>query len=294
MTVPLDLATTLVAIADHGSLDAAAARLHVTAPAVSQRLRTLEGLLGQVLVVRSRPVRLTRAGEVVVGWARQVGHLEADMLGQLGLGEAGPRTVISLAVNADSLATWFIAPLARLSTDLPVTFDLHRDDQDFTARLLESGTVMGAVTSLAAPVPGCRVTALGDMTYRAVASASFASRWFGAGVEADTLCAAPVVDFDRRDDLQTSWLTQMGVDPASPPRHHIPSSADFAAAVTAGLGWGLLPEVHLRDGVTRGDLTALGGPAVTVSLYWQQWKLRSRLLDEVAAHIVTSGPAALR
>jgi hypothetical protein len=60
------LAETLAAVVDEGSLDAAAQRLHITPSAVSQRVKALEEQLGRVLLVRSRPVRTTPAGEAVV------------------------------------------------------------------------------------------------------------------------------------------------------------------------------------------------------------------------------------
>ena len=153
MRVPLELAETLAAIVDEGTLDAAAARLHLTPSAVSQRLKTLERQVGRVLLERTKPARATAAGLAVVRYARQLSLLEHDVLAELGDPEAG-RVSVPLAVNADSLATWFLDPLARLSRTRPVVFELHRDDQDFTAGLLESGAVMAAVTSRADPVAG--------------------------------------------------------------------------------------------------------------------------------------------
>ena len=158
------------------------------------------------------------------------------------------RTTVPLAVNADSLATWFLEPLARLSERHPVVFELHRDDQDFTAGLLESGTVMGAVTSRATPVAGCRVSTLGAMRYEAVATPSFAARWLPDRSAPSTLAHAPLVDFDRRDDLQTRWLRACGIDEALPARHYVPASNDFAAAVRLGLGWALLPAIPVAGG----------------------------------------------
>lgn len=288
MPVPLDLARTLAAVVDEGTLDAAARRLHITPSAVSQRLRALEDQLGRVVLVRSKPVRTTEAGDAVVRLARQLALLEHDALAALGA-EEGSVASVALAVNADSLATWFLPPLARVAARRAVVFDLHRDDQDFTAGLLESGTVMAAVTSRETPVAGCRVRSLGVLRYEAVATARFAERWFARGADADALAVAPIVDFDRRDDLQTQWLLRRGVSPADPPRHRVPASQDFAAAVGLGLGWGLLPGFQSAEGLTQGRLVRLGADPVDVPLFWQQWNLTSPLLDEVADEIVGEG-----
>lgn len=292
MSLPLDLARTLAAVVEAGTLDAAARRLHITPSAVSQRIRALEDQLGRVVLVRSKPVRTTEAGDAVVRLARQLALLEYDALAAMGA-DGGAVASVPLAVNADSLATWFLPPLARVAARRAVVFDLHRDDQDFTAGLLESGTVMAAVTSREAPVAGCRVRRLGVLRYEAVATAGFATRWFPEGVDADTLNAAPVVDFDRRDDLQTHWLARRGVAEGAPPRHRVPASQDFATAIELGLGWGLLPGFQSSDGLATGALVRLGDDPVDVPLFWQQWNLTSPLLDDIADEIVGEGRRVL-
>ncbi|HOQ52147.1 MAG TPA: LysR family transcriptional regulator ArgP [Micropruina sp.] len=292
MRIPLDLAQTLAAIIDEGTLDAAARRLHLTPSAVSQRLKALERQVGRVLLVRTKPARATDAGRAVVRLARQLALLEHDALSELGDVEAG-RVSVPLAVNADSLGTWFLAPLARLSARHPVVFDLHRDDQDFTVGLLETGTVMAAVTSRSEPVAGCRVTALGVMRYQAVATPTFVRDWLPDGPSPESLARAPVVDFDRRDDLQTEWLVQRGADAFTAPRHFVPASNDYARAVIAGLGWGMLPGFQSERQLSDGELVALGGEPIAVPLFWQQWNLRSPLLDEVALEIVAEARRVL-
>lgn len=292
MPIPFDLARTLAVVVEEGTLDAAARRLHITPSAVSQRIRALEDQLGRVVLVRSKPVSATEAGDAVVRLARQLALLEHDALAAIGA-EGGAVASVPLAVNADSLATWFLPPLARVAQRRSVVFDLHRDDQDFTAGLLESGTVMAAVTSREAPVAGCRVRRLGVLRYEAVATGAFAARWFAGGVDAEALRAAPVVDFDRRDDLQTQWLARRGVPAAAPPRHRVPASQDFASAVGLGLGWGLLPGFQSEGALHSGELVRLGDDPVDVPIYWQQWNLTSPLLDEVADEIVDEGRRVL-
>lgn len=285
-----ELAATLAAIVDEGTLDAASSRLQITPSAVSQRLKALEQQLGRILVVRTKPAKLTGAGEAVVRWARQIALLEHDALIGVGIDEAAEsrRISIPLAVNADSMATWFLAPLARLAAGHDIDFDLHRDDQNFTARLLESGTVMAAVTSEATPVAGCSVSPLGVLEYRAMAESGYVARWFPEGVTTDVLSAAPFVDFDRRDTLQHEWLRAMGVSEAGVPRHYVPASHDYAVAVALGLGWGMVPLLQESSG-----LVPLGGPVLRVPLYWQQWNLRSELLDTIAAEVAVEARRVL-
>jgi LysR family transcriptional regulator (chromosome initiation inhibitor) len=210
----------VAAIVDGGSLDAAARELHITPSAVSQRLKSLEEQLGRVLIVRGRPARATAAGEAVVRMARQTALVEHEALRAFGLdSEEGRRISIPLAVNADSMATWFLPPLARLAAAHDIDFDLHRDDQNFTARLLEAGEVMAAVTSEGTPVAGCTVVFLGVLTYDAMATPQYLTRWFPEGVTAERLSVAPFVDFDRRDSLQHTWLAGHGVREQGVPRH---------------------------------------------------------------------------
>jgi LysR family transcriptional regulator (chromosome initiation inhibitor) len=167
-------------------------------------------------------------------------------------------------------------------------FEIHRDDQDHTAGWLAGGTVMGAVTSQAEPVPGCTSTPLGRMRYRPRAAPGFAQRWFPDGADAASLAVAPVVVFDEKDHLQSRYLGMRSRRRLDPPRHRVPASADFALAVRLGLGWGMLPDAQ-AEGTVEFD-PARG---IDVPLYWQQWNLRSPLLDAVAAEVVATARTTL-
>lgn len=285
MRLSMDLVATVAAAVDAGTLDAAARTLHITPSAVSQRIRSLEERIGRTLLVRTKPLRPTEAGEAVVRLARQLALLEHDTLRALGLDERGPAR-LALAVNADSLATWFLPALTRIAADGDVAIELHRDDQDHTARLLADGTVSAAVTSESAAVVGCTVTPLGVMSYRACATPAFVERWFADGVTPAALAKAPVVEYDRRDDLQSRWLRGRGAPVAEPPRTFVPASHDFAAAVCAGVGWGMLPPLQADEPIAAGELVLLDPEPIAVPLYWQQWDLRSPLLDRVARIVV--------
>jgi LysR family transcriptional regulator (chromosome initiation inhibitor) len=272
-----------------GSLEAAARVLQVTPSAVSQRLKALETATGRVLFVRSRPVRVTGSGEAVLRLARQVALLSADAARELGQEDTGAPPVLPIAVNADSLTTWVLPALAPLAGEH--SFDLHREDQQHTSTLLRQGVVMAAITADTDPVPGCSSTSLGAMRYRPMSSEAFAQRWFSGGTTTEVLARAPVVVFDRKDDLQAEYLRRRGVDGA-PPVHYVPSSADYLEAVRLGLGWGMVPDLQLaRAGFQLVDLDPAG--VADVGLHWQQWRLRSSSLDRVAAAVLAAGRAAL-
>ena len=211
---------------------------------------------------------------------------------QLGL-DAGTSFAIPVAVNADSMATWLLPAFARVASERAIVVDLHLDNQEHTAALLASGAVMAAVTAQAQPVPGCTTTPLGGMTYRPVATREFAARWFPGGADAASLAVAPYVDFDRKDELQSRYLRSVAGE-VGPPRHYVPASADFALAVALGLGWGMLPDAQAAAELADGRLIPLDDrAAVTVQLYWQQWNLRSELLDAVAASVLAEARTAL-
>lgn len=290
--LPLDQVRTLLAVVDEGTFDAAAAALHVTPSAVSQRVKALEQRTGRVLLLRTKPVRPTESGEVLVRLARQVARLERDAHAELGLRGAGEPTRVSVAVNADSLATWFLGALTRLPPGARLCFELRREDEAHTAALLREGTVMAAVTSSPEPVPGCSVRHLGRMRYLPVARPEFAATYLTGPLD-EVLPEAPVVVFDRRDDFQDGFVRRLtrGRAEAGARRHYVPTSEGFAEAVASGLGWGMVPECQAGPLLRAGRLRVLApGHEVDTPLYWQQWKLDSPALAAVT-HAVTEAAA---
>ncbi|MFJ3856009.1 LysR family transcriptional regulator ArgP [Streptomyces sp. NPDC090085] len=294
--LPLDQVRTLLAVVDEGTFDAAAAALHVTPSAVSQRVKALEQRTGRVLLMRTKPVRATESGEVVVRFARQLARLERDARAELGLSEGSGPVRIPIAVNADSLATWFLPALARVPQDPPICLELRREDESHTTALLREGRVMAAVTSQPEPVAGCSVRLLGLARYLPAANPAFAARHLGGAPERD-LPRAPTIVFDRKDDLQDAYVRTLTGDAgtgAGPVRHHVPTSEGFRDAVVAGLGWGLVPEQQAAPLVASGELVLVAPRPLDVPLHWQQWKLDSPALSTVAEVVARAAAQALR
>jgi LysR family transcriptional regulator (chromosome initiation inhibitor) len=167
--------------------------------AISQRTKALETRVGRVLVVREKPCRPTAAGIPLLRLAAQTAMLLFEALGETSGGEGADRTRIAVAVNADSMSTWFTNVFERLPD---VLFDIRIEDQDHSAQLLREGAVMGAVTTERTPVPGCRVQSLGVMRYVPVAAAAYIDRYFSSGFIAHAAAVAPSLAWNRDDALQ--------------------------------------------------------------------------------------------
>lgn len=289
--LPLDQVRTLLAAVDEGTFDAAAAALHVTPSAVSQRVKALEQRVGRVLLTRTKPVALTESGEVLVRYARQLIRLEADAVSELGLdAERQPSMTLAIAVNADSLGTWFLDALEAVPESARTGFELLREDEARTAELLRRGRVAAAVTRDATPVTGCRVTKLGAMRYRACASPAYVERWLAAGPIKQTLATAPMLVFDRNDELQDRFLNSLTGrrENHGQTRHLIPTSEAFLSAVARGLGWGMIPDEQAAL-LPEGALVDLApGRSVDVPLYWQQWKLDSPALRALSDAVISA------
>ena len=268
----------LSAILRLGSFEAAAGALGVTQSAISQRVKALEEQVGSVLVLRESPCRGTEAGTRLAAHADAVAAMEAQVTSDLGRADAnqGPMR-LRLAVNADSLATWFPAALEGHDG---MIFDLVVDDESHSANWLRRGEVMAAVTDHARAVQGCDVTALGALRYVATASPDFIARWFPKGITAAALAAAPMLQFNEKDDLQANWMAAHFGRGIAPPVHRVPSSTAFVEAAQRDIGWGMTPLTLVWRQIRRGQLVALKEDApLDAPLYWQV----SRMLAPVLA-----------
>jgi len=279
MRLQPDQLATLLAIIDTGTFEAAARRLHITPSAVSQRVKALESEVGHVVVVRTSPCRATPTGESLVRLARQQALLATETMAELSP-SGGSRIDLPIAVNADSMSTWFGGVVAACAGWDEIVLRLHVEDQDHSAQLLRSGEVLGAVTSDPSPVQGCSTEPLVTMRYLPAATPALIERHrAGRGID---WAAMPVVRFNDKDDLQQRILERHAVT-SPPPTHEVPDGAGFVTAVAAGLGWGALLTTQLAPLLASGDLVRLGTrDRVDVPLYWQRWRLPSAHLERLS------------
>lgn len=264
----------LAAILHNGSFEAAAAELGITQSAVSQRLKLLEDRVGTLLVRRGQPCTGTDTGRRLAAHATNVGLLEQDLAQDLDALVPSRDTPVRIAVNADSVATWFLPALADVTGLL---FDLVVDDQEYSADWLRRGEVAAAITSHDRAVSGCDCHPLGNLRYVATASPDYMQRHFPDGVTRKALAQAPMLRFDRKDYLQSRWIEAHVGGRINPPSHRLPSSQGFVEASLLGLGWGMNPELLVQGHIATGRLVPLLPDATyDTPLYWQC----SRLLGD--------------
>ncbi|WP_024813574.1 LysR family transcriptional regulator ArgP [Acidovorax sp. JHL-3] len=290
----------LAAIVEEGGFERAAQRLNVTQSAVSQRLRALEAQVGSVLIVRSRPLRPTSAGQLLLKHTKQMRLLRADL--ERDLQELAPSAPggtrederISIAINADSIATWAMGALHDLVRQrLPL--EIIVDDQDFTQEWLRSGQVLGCVTTLKQALRGCKMVPLGAMPYVAVASAAFAQQYLPQGLTPHNFREVSFLSFNRKDDMASEFVARaFGLKRVALNHLFVPSAEGQMRAVAAGWAVGVVPELLARGALADGSMVGLApGRALSIELYWHCWNLESELLDALTAALTGAAAQAL-
>ncbi len=282
----------LHAVIEEQSFDKAAKRLHVTQSAISQRIRQLEEKLGQAVIIRSTPLVPTATGQRVLKFYHQLSLLEGEL--SLSLDQATEQgfSRMPVAVNADSLDTWFPEALAPLVEQHPWVLDIKIDDQEQTHHLLKTGEVLGCVSASSQAMQGCDCFPLGVMRYRALATPAYITRYFPEGVTEEAVAEAPVVEFNHKDELQNHFLRHIGLDGALYPKHRIPATGPYFHLIRLGLGWGMVPDqqsqpyLDLNDPENSTVTELVPGQTIDVPLYWHVWNLKSESLKLLTKAVI--------
>ncbi|AID83067.1 LysR family transcriptional regulator [Pseudomonas aeruginosa VRFPA04] len=259
------LLAALAAVVEQGGFERAAQALGLSQSAVSQRIKLLEARVGQPVLVRETPPHPTDLGRRLLNHVQQVRLLEGDLQRWVpNLDEGGAPERLRIALNADSLATWWAAAVGDFCAERRVLLDLVVEDQEV----------------------GLNSLLLGAMRYRGLASPDFIARHFPRGVEAAALAGVPAIVFGPDDLLQHRFLKDLGVEGGF--IHHLcPSSEGFVRLTAGGLGWGLVPERQVQGELARGELVELlPGQVIDVPLYWHYWRNGGELLASLTEHLL--------
>lgn len=258
-----------VAVADHGSFSLAAEALHLTQSATSRRIASLERRLGVPVFDRvGRRVSLTEAGRALLPRARRIlGDLEDTriLLRDLSGRVAGP---LALATSHHIGLRRLPPVLRRFSRDYPeVELDLEFLDSETAHELLLQGALELAVVTLApGGVPPLASHAVWDDPLV-----------FAVGEEDPLLAAAPVdlASLAARPAvlpgpgtytgrIVTGMFERAGLTLARTLTTNYLETIQMMTRI--GLGWTVLPETMLEDGLV--SLPVEGAPVMRRTLGW--------------------------
>ena len=286
------LLSALAAVVEQAGFERAAQVLGLSPSAISQRIKLLEARIGQPVLVRATPPSPTEIGRRLLNHVQQVRLLERDLQSAVpALDEDGLPERLRIALNADSLATWWAPAVGDFCAEQHLLLDLVVEDQTVGLKRMRAGEVAACLCASERPVAGARSVLLGAMRYRALASPAFIARHFPQGVSAAQLSKTPALVFGPDDFLQHRYLAALGVDGGF--EHHLcPSSEGFIRLTEAGLGWGLVPELQVREQLESGTLVELlPDKPIDVPLYWHHWRNGGELLRQLTEHLSRSASA---
>ncbi|GAA0739544.1 HTH-type transcriptional regulator ArgP [Ideonella azotifigens] len=284
-----DQLETFASVAEQQSFERAATLLNVTRGAVSQRIKALEESLATILLLRDKPVTPTPAGEVLLRHVKALRLLEASSLRELLNPSVGEGPVpLAIAVNADSLATWFMPLLRDLFAQRAVALEVVTDDQDHTSGRLRRGEVVGCISTDAKAASGFVAEPLGAMEYRCYATPAFVAEFLGDGLTVANVLRAPAIHFNRKDALHAEFLQRrFGVRIDRYPRHYLPSPSALLEGIAMGAGYGLAPSTQAQRLLQEGVLQELApGDPVHVDLFWHHWEMEPPIAREITDLIV--------
>jgi LysR family transcriptional regulator (chromosome initiation inhibitor) len=289
------LLTALAAIIETQSFELAAQKLFISQSAVSQRIKLLEENIGQPILIRSQPIELTAVGEQLLSHFRKVKQLENELLPELLPNKPTKAMKISIAVNADSIATWFLKAVTPVLKEHLVELNLLIEHEERTLDKLRSGEAIGAVSVIEKPLKGYRSFELGKMHYFLVASKSFQKKYFSQGVTKESLKMAPGISYDHKDDMHVRFIAQHFDLAASEYYCHSVKSADaFVELSKQGVAYALLPELQIKNELTSGELVKLCPEKKLVeTLFWHSWVLVKGINKRISQEITRVGQTIL-
>ncbi len=268
------------------SFEAAAQTLHITQSAVSQRIKGLEMSYGKPVLTRTLPYRPTELGKQLIGHFKQICLLEEDLEKQIKKATSTPQ--IAIALNRDSLETWFLDLIQETEVFKDVLLEIVADDQELTLDYLKNGRVSACLSTAEKEILGGRVHFLGNMEYVLVASPGFVKKFFSKGSPKECLRNAPAIKFDQNDKLHERYLEKFfHLDGRGLNYHVIPSVAGFKKFALLGYGYALIPKIDIIDELKEKKLVQLFSDKTwEIPLYWHYWAVESKFYQKFNADVI--------
>ncbi|MDO6486990.1 LysR family transcriptional regulator ArgP [Colwellia sp. 6_MG-2023] len=289
------LLTALAAIIETQSFDLAAAQLFISQSAISQRIKLLEENIGQPVLIRRQPIELTTVGEQLLSHFKKVKQLENELLPELMPDNAVKAMKVSLAVNADSIATWFLKALTPVLQENLIELNLLIEPEDRTLDRLRSGEAIGAVSIIKNPLKGYRSFELGSMNYCLVCSKGFKEKYFKHGVTQSSLKMAPAISYDHKDAMHIRYIVDnFGLEASEYYCHTVRSSEAFVILAKQGVAYCLVPYLQIKNELETGELVNLcPGKELNRTLYWHSWVLVKGVNKKISQQIIQTAKTLL-
>lgn len=262
----------LQAVADCGTLSAAAARLNLSTPAVHSQIRALEAAVGSGLLVRAGDTgrfTLTAEGKVMLATAERVGNAlahGADQIAAMRRGLSG-RVTLGVVSTAKYFAPRLVRTLKDLIPDLEIV--LRVDNREGVIADLESEAVDLAIMGRPPRHPAVQADPLGLHPHGIVAPPDhpLAGRSFLAATDllAETFLAREQGSGTRI--LMTRYLDRVG-EGQIPDLVEMDSNETIKQAVIAGLGIAFLSLHTVMDELHAGRLVLLDAPGLPMLRHW--------------------------
>jgi len=276
----------LDAVLREQSFEKAAKRLHITQSAISQRIKLLETEQGQPLLIRGQPIQATLLGQKLLGHYQRVLQLESELDKQLS--KEKQLQSLPLAINGDSLVTWFVDALAPLFLTQQIELNLYVEDESRTWERFSNGEALACITSKKKVMTGGESHFLGYMEYLCVATPDFIQRYFAHGINAQSLQYAPAMACDQHDDMHLQFLAEhFSLQQGQYPCHTVRSSQAFVDITLAHGAYSLNSRLHIARYLEDGQLQhLLPEKTVYIPLYWHCWQLSGNLIDNLTDNMI--------
>ncbi|MBS3903161.1 MAG: LysR family transcriptional regulator ArgP [Anaplasmataceae bacterium] len=268
------------------SFEAAAKKLHITQSAVSQRIKGLETHYGEPVLIRTQPYRPTELGKQLIRHFKQICLLEEDLKTHIDTSKITPR--ISIALNRDSLETWFLDLIKETTMFKNIILEVVADDQERTLDYLKNGLVSACVSTSEKEILGGKAHYLGTMEYALVASPEFARTYFSAGTPKQCLRNAPALKFDHNDQLHERYLEKFfSLNGTELNYQIVPSVKGFKTFALLGYGYGLIPRIDIIDELRDKRLLQLYANKIwKIPLYWHCWAIESKFYQKFNTDLI--------
>ena len=267
------LLQTLASVIETNGFERAAAQLGVTQSAVSQRIKQLEVMVGQPLLVRSQPLEPTAAGKTLLQHYKQIKLLELDLMQHL-KPEAGISTLnmLSIGADADSLSSWLMQALLPLIKQYALQLRILPGEHLADPATRQNSThLCGWLSHDGTTTHGSQCLHLGMIRYQCVCTPAYRESHFADGVTPSSLPHAHAVVLHGQQARHADYLQTLAAYQGSFPFSSMPTPDTMFDFIQAGLGYGLIPQEFLDHVAANAELVTLGAP-LHLPLYWHHWR----------------------